>query len=248
MQAFYALATEDYRRLALARDWTADLGDHAADRRVRLLDVACGSGRFPAALLAHRLVARPRAQHAAAHREQVLDGARGPAVVLGAVSAVGAGIIRDVLLGAIPTALRTCMCAAAAPCGASATVVALQAGASRPRRGGGRTRHVRGPVPAGRRLRVAAPAHRHTAGLAAGLTSSQRSPLTGRRDAEWRQRALSPGTAQPSDFSPLSTNARAAFTSPGMRSALASTRVRFARDPPVAITGDYTVHDAHQGP
>jgi SAM-dependent methyltransferase len=59
MQAFYALATEDYRRLALARDWTADLRDHAVDRRVRLLDVACGSGRFPAALLAKGLPVEP---------------------------------------------------------------------------------------------------------------------------------------------------------------------------------------------
>jgi hypothetical protein len=53
MQAFYALATEDYRQLALARDWTADLREQAVDQQVRLLDVACGSGRFPAALLAH---------------------------------------------------------------------------------------------------------------------------------------------------------------------------------------------------
>ncbi len=59
MQAFYALATEDYRQLAGARDWAADLGGHARDGRVRLLDVACGSGRFPAALLAAGLPASP---------------------------------------------------------------------------------------------------------------------------------------------------------------------------------------------
>ncbi len=52
MQAFYALATEDYRRLAAARDWAADLRTRASGGRVRLLDVACGSGKFPAALLA----------------------------------------------------------------------------------------------------------------------------------------------------------------------------------------------------
>ena len=60
MQAFYALAAEDYRQLAAARDWAADLRDHTLDGRVRLLDVACGSGRFPAALLAKGLPAQPR--------------------------------------------------------------------------------------------------------------------------------------------------------------------------------------------
>ena len=49
MEAFYALATEDYRQLALAVDWHARLGSVA---RIdwRLLDVACGSGKFPTAL------------------------------------------------------------------------------------------------------------------------------------------------------------------------------------------------------
>lgn len=60
MQAFYALATEDYRQLAVARDWAKDLRDHTLDGRIRLLDVACGSGRFPSALLAKGLPARPR--------------------------------------------------------------------------------------------------------------------------------------------------------------------------------------------
>ncbi|HEY0814057.1 MAG TPA: class I SAM-dependent methyltransferase [Pseudonocardia sp.] len=59
MQAFYALATEDYRQLVRARDWAADLRVHAVDGRVRLLDVACGSGKFPAALLAAGLPAEP---------------------------------------------------------------------------------------------------------------------------------------------------------------------------------------------
>ena len=59
MLAFYALATEDYRQLAGARDWAADLARHARDGRVRLLDVACGSGKFPAALLAAGLPADP---------------------------------------------------------------------------------------------------------------------------------------------------------------------------------------------
>lgn len=62
MQAFYALATEDYRRLAAARDWPADLCRHAVDGQVRLLDVACGSGKFPTALLAAGLPAAPTVQ------------------------------------------------------------------------------------------------------------------------------------------------------------------------------------------
>jgi SAM-dependent methyltransferase len=62
MDAFYALAVEDYRQLAAARDWAADLRRHSVDGRVRLLDVACGSGRFPAALLARGLPARPEVQ------------------------------------------------------------------------------------------------------------------------------------------------------------------------------------------
>ena len=45
MEAFYALATEDYRQLALAADWPQLLRG-----RTTLLDVACGSGKFPTAL------------------------------------------------------------------------------------------------------------------------------------------------------------------------------------------------------
>lgn len=52
MEAFYALATEDYRQLALAADWPALLGARVHDGW-SLLDVACGSGKFPAALLRH---------------------------------------------------------------------------------------------------------------------------------------------------------------------------------------------------
>lgn len=52
MEAFYALATEDYRQLAAATDWSAALRRVATDGRVTLLDVACGSGKWPAALLA----------------------------------------------------------------------------------------------------------------------------------------------------------------------------------------------------
>ena len=53
MDAFYTLATQDYRHLAEAHDWATWLADHqrvAGDRPLRLLDVACGSGKFPTAL------------------------------------------------------------------------------------------------------------------------------------------------------------------------------------------------------
>ncbi|WP_433803452.1 class I SAM-dependent methyltransferase [Actinomycetospora sp. CA-084318] len=50
MEAFYALATEDYRQMVAARDWAADLRDHARGGAVTVLDVACGSGKFPAEL------------------------------------------------------------------------------------------------------------------------------------------------------------------------------------------------------
>ncbi|MGH3782891.1 MAG: class I SAM-dependent methyltransferase [Pseudonocardiaceae bacterium] len=60
MQAFYTLATEDYRVLATARDWAADLRSRATGGHLQLLDVACGSGKFPAALLAAGLPATAR--------------------------------------------------------------------------------------------------------------------------------------------------------------------------------------------
>jgi len=56
MEAFYALAADDYRHLALSRDWRAlfeDAQARAGDRPLRLLDVACGSAKFPNALVRH---------------------------------------------------------------------------------------------------------------------------------------------------------------------------------------------------
>lgn len=53
MEHFYALAALDYEMLAGARDWPALL-----EGRRTLLDVACGSGKFPAALLAHTRLGR----------------------------------------------------------------------------------------------------------------------------------------------------------------------------------------------
>jgi SAM-dependent methyltransferase len=57
MDAFYQVATLDYKELALASDWDAllpSLGEgEASTPPLRILDVACGSGKFPAALRAH---------------------------------------------------------------------------------------------------------------------------------------------------------------------------------------------------
>ncbi len=60
MDAFYTLATDDYRHLAERRDWAGWLATAQAevgDRSLRLLDVACGSGKFPNALVRHAGVA-----------------------------------------------------------------------------------------------------------------------------------------------------------------------------------------------
>jgi SAM-dependent methyltransferase len=59
MEAFYALATADYRILAEAFDWRAWLEERqraVGARPLRLLDVACGSGKFPIALAAHAAI------------------------------------------------------------------------------------------------------------------------------------------------------------------------------------------------
>ncbi len=53
MERFYEIASVDYRHLAEARDWRGWLAEKAAavgPRPLRLLDVACGSGKFPTAL------------------------------------------------------------------------------------------------------------------------------------------------------------------------------------------------------
>ena len=54
MEYFYALASVDYSYLAEAQDWIGWFEARQAEagsRRLRLLDVACGSGKFPAALV-----------------------------------------------------------------------------------------------------------------------------------------------------------------------------------------------------
>lgn len=56
MDAFYTLATADYRVLAEGFEWRAWLEERqrvAGARPLELLDVACGSGKFPVALGAH---------------------------------------------------------------------------------------------------------------------------------------------------------------------------------------------------
>ncbi|MDC0196480.1 class I SAM-dependent methyltransferase [Gammaproteobacteria bacterium] len=56
MEDFYALASVDYRHLAEAIDWETWFKTRqkiVGQRSLRLLDVACGSGKFPAALKSH---------------------------------------------------------------------------------------------------------------------------------------------------------------------------------------------------
>jgi len=54
MEAFYAVATQDYRELAEAWDWAGWLTKRLEGQdEVRILDVACGSGKFPRALRRH---------------------------------------------------------------------------------------------------------------------------------------------------------------------------------------------------
>ena len=53
MEAFYALASVDYKYLAEAFNWKKWLETRQAEvgkRRLKILDVACGSGKFPLAL------------------------------------------------------------------------------------------------------------------------------------------------------------------------------------------------------
>jgi SAM-dependent methyltransferase len=60
MEDFYALASVDYHHLAEAIDWKTWLETRqkaVGSRCLRLLDVACGSGKFPAALVSHADVA-----------------------------------------------------------------------------------------------------------------------------------------------------------------------------------------------
>ena len=54
MENFYTLASIDYKYLAERVEWKKWLENHQANvgkRRLKILDVACGSGKFPSALL-----------------------------------------------------------------------------------------------------------------------------------------------------------------------------------------------------
>lgn len=63
MEDFYALASVDYRHLAEALDWVDWLRARqarAGKRPLRVLDVACGSGKFPSALMRYAGVSPSR--------------------------------------------------------------------------------------------------------------------------------------------------------------------------------------------
>ncbi|MBP03101.1 MAG: hypothetical protein CMM25_09860 [Rhodospirillaceae bacterium] len=56
MEGFYALAFADYEHLAKSIDWKAwleTIQKSVGNQQLQLLDVACGSGKFPSALLSH---------------------------------------------------------------------------------------------------------------------------------------------------------------------------------------------------
>lgn len=60
MEHFYSLASIDYKYLASAFDWKKWLETHQANvgqRRLKILDVACGSGKFPLALYRYAKIA-----------------------------------------------------------------------------------------------------------------------------------------------------------------------------------------------
>ena len=60
MEAFYELARVDYRYLAEAYDWASAFQALASRKTgLGLIDIACGSGKFPQALLAHAGIAEP---------------------------------------------------------------------------------------------------------------------------------------------------------------------------------------------
>ena len=60
MENFYALASVDYKYLAEKFDWKKWLEIHqtnVGERRLKILDVACGSGKFPSALVQYAKLA-----------------------------------------------------------------------------------------------------------------------------------------------------------------------------------------------
>lgn len=66
MDDFYALAYVDYRHLAKAIDWKnwlESIQKRVGSRSLRLLDVACGSGKFPEALVSYAGIASASIKH-----------------------------------------------------------------------------------------------------------------------------------------------------------------------------------------
>ena len=60
MENFYTLASVDYKYLAKAFDWKKWIETHQANigqRSLKILDVACGSGKFPLALVQYAKIA-----------------------------------------------------------------------------------------------------------------------------------------------------------------------------------------------
>ena len=60
MENFYALASIDYKHLAEKFDWKEWLEIHqtnVGERGLKILDVACGSGKFPSALVQYAKLA-----------------------------------------------------------------------------------------------------------------------------------------------------------------------------------------------
>ena len=60
MENFYSLASIDYKHLAEKFDWKKWLEVHqtnVGERRLKILDVACGSGKFPSALVQYARLA-----------------------------------------------------------------------------------------------------------------------------------------------------------------------------------------------
>jgi uncharacterized membrane protein YeiH len=107
----------DWRYLAVAgaAGLVTSLGHHAINRLERPIDALDGAGLA--------LFCVTGAATAVAHRLGVVD-----SVILGAITGIGGGIVRDVLVGEIPTVLRGGLYAIPALVGAGTVVVAYHAG------------------------------------------------------------------------------------------------------------------------
>ncbi len=74
MESFYELARVDYRYLAEAYDWVKAFQSLSGRKsRIRLIDVACGSGKFPQALLSYAGIADSARSHGSKVDYDLLD-------------------------------------------------------------------------------------------------------------------------------------------------------------------------------